>query len=285
MILFFDSGVGGMSYMQEFLSRTTDRPCLYLADTAFFPYGEKAPEAVRERVVSLVRAAAERYTLEAIVVACNTASVVALDALRHTVSVPVVGTVPAVKPAATRTRTGHIAVLATSRTVEDPYTDDLVERFARLGKVSRLGLPRLVAAAEGWCADDPESGADPAASLGSTDGGQTSRHETERRIEEIIREDVQARLAEDVDTIVLACTHFVRFRETFSRVLGTRVAVVDSLDGVTRRLMAVLGIEDTRKGGSDSPDGSDSLSTDRRITLLRTASSGGCGGEKWTVFP
>jgi glutamate racemase len=273
MILFVDSGIGGMTYMEEFLSRTIDRSCLYLADTAYFPYGEKPPEAVRDRVVSLVRSVNQAYTLEAIVIACNTASVVALEAVRKTVSIPVVGTVPAVKPAAARTRTGHIAVLATSRTVEDPYTDDLVARFARLGKVSRLGLPRLVAAAEEWCADD--GGADSAGSSHLRVTGGSPRRRAEERIEDIIREDVRARLAPDVDTIVLACTHFVRFREIFTRVLGPGVAVIDSLDGVTRRLMAVLGIEEPRGGAAATP-----------AILLRTGPTGsGCGGDEWTIFP
>jgi glutamate racemase len=281
MILFFDSGIGGMSYMEEFLSRTTDRSCLYLADTAFFPYGEKPPEAVRRRVVSLVRAVNAAHSLEAIVVACNTASVVALDALRRTVTIPVVGTVPAVKPAAARTRTGHIAVLATSRTVEDPYTDDLVARFARLGKVSRLGLPRLVAATEEWCAEGADPGADP----GADEHGMTRRR-AEQHIETIIREDVQARLADDVDTVVLACTHFVRFRDAFSRVLGEEIAVVDSLDGVTRRLMAVLGIDEGEKrGGTSDTDGTVITHPSSRVTLLRTGRAGGCSGEKWTIFP
>lgn len=217
MILFFDSGIGGLIYMEELLRRTPSRPCIYIADDAAFPYGDKEPEFVRARVVRVITAIVEKYPVEAIVVACNTASVVALDALRRAVDVPVVGTVPAVKPAAALTETGHIAVLATNRTVHDPYTDDLVRQFARIVRVSRLGLPRLVGAAERYhCVGD------------------------DAEIRRVISEEVAPRLPGDVDTVVLACTHFVRFRHHFTDILGEHVRVVDSLDGVTRRLLDVL---------------------------------------------
>lgn len=199
------------------MRRDPSRTCLYVADDAAFPYGDKAPEVVRDRVVTVITAIMTTHPVEAIVVACNTASVVALDALRNSVAVPVVGTVPAVKPAAAMTQTGHIAVLATNRTVHDPYTDDLVRQFARIVRVSRLGLPLLVSAAERYyCVADDED------------------------IRRVIAEEVAPRVDADVDTVVLACTHFVRFRSHFHDVLGAHLHVVDSLDGVTRRLLDVL---------------------------------------------
>ena len=203
--------------MEEFQRREPSRSCLYVADDAMFPYGEKEPGIVRDRVVSIVHAAMHQYPVDAIVVACNTASVVALEALRHAVRVPVVGTVPAVKPAVALTRTGHIAVLATNQTANDPYTDDLVQQFAKIVRVSRRGLPRLVSAAEHY---------------------QCSRDDDQ--IRHVIAHEVSPHLEDDVDTIVLACTHFVRFRTHFTDVLGDRLRVVDSLDGVTRRLIDVL---------------------------------------------
>jgi len=143
MILFVDSGIGGMTYMEEFLSRTTDRSCVYLADTAFFPYGEKPPEAVRDRVVSLVRSISQAYTLEAIVVACNTASVVALEAVRKTVSIPVVGTVPAVKPAAARTRTGHMPASERCHASGCPVSSPLPRSGAPMTAVPIQRFPRI----------------------------------------------------------------------------------------------------------------------------------------------
>lgn len=219
MILFFDSGIGGLVYMEEFQRRNPSRQCLYVADDAAFPYGDKQPEVVRNRVLRVITSVISTYPIEAIVVACNTASVVALAALREVVAVPVVGTVPAVKPAAAMTATGHIAVLATNRTAHDPYTDDLVRQFARIVRVSRLGLPRLVSVAERY----------------HCDGDDTA-------IRQVISEEVVPQLGGDVDTVVLACTHFVRFAGHFQEVLGAGVHIVDSLDGVTRRLLEVLPV-------------------------------------------
>ncbi len=220
MVLFFDSGVGGLAYLEAFRRRRPNDRCAYLADDAFFPYGEKEPATVRERVVSLVTGIEKTYPLSVIVLACNTASVVALGELREGTDTPVVGVVPAVKPAAEATATGHIAVLATNRTVDDPYTEGLVRQFARYCRVTRLGLPRLVVAAEkNLCGERSDE------------------------IERVIREDVTDRLEPDVDTVVLACTHFVPYRQQFERALGGRIAVVDSLDGVTRRIAHLLNHE------------------------------------------
>ncbi|POR05286.1 hypothetical protein AU468_02010 [Alkalispirochaeta sphaeroplastigenens] len=223
MVLFLDSGVGGLVYLEEFQKRRPDVPCHYVADTAFFPYGTRPPEEVRDRLVALVGAILNRgLSPEVIVVACNTASVVALGALRRTWSIPFVGVVPAVKPAAARTRTGHLALLATVQTTRDPYTDDLVKTFARYCRVSRLGLPRLVQAAEeSFCS------------------GET-------KVSRVIREEVLPVLDEDVDTVVLACTHFVRYRHLFSHILGPSVTVVDSLEGVVQRTLAIYPREQLR---------------------------------------
>ncbi|MFW5826963.1 MAG: glutamate racemase [Alkalispirochaeta sp.] len=254
MILFFDSGVGGLVYMEAFQRRDPSRSCLYVADDGMFPYGEKDPDTVRERVVRVVLSAMKRYPVEAIVVACNTASVVALKALREAVTVPVVGTVPAVKPAAALTKSGHIAVLATNQTVHDPYTDDLVRQFARIVRVSRRGLPQLVSAAERYyCSQD------------------------DREVRQVISEEVRPRLDDDVDTVVLACTHFVRFRSHFTAVLGEQIRVVDSLDGVTRRLLHVL------------PERSEPLGPDESPILLRTGGEAGslCNNESpgpWRIL-
>lgn len=220
MILFFDSGIGGLSYMDHFLLQRPGTPVVYVADTEFFPYGEHAPEEVRNRVIFLVRRTMRHYPIDAIVIACNTASVVALDAVRNVVRIPVIGVVPAVKPAASATSTNHIAVLSTLTTASDPYTDDLVQRFAGLCRVTRIGLPRLVRAAEETVCGTP----DPS-------------------VQTVITEDIAAVLEKTVDTVVLACTHFIRLRDEIARVLGPTIRVVDSLDGVVRRLQWIIDTE------------------------------------------
>ncbi len=230
MVLFFDSGIGGLAYLDE-LKRRRNLPALYVGDTACFPYGERTPEEVRARVIRIIIRIVEEYTVETVVIACNTASVVALEGVRNVLDIPVIGVVPAVKPAAQQTRTGHIAILSTNRTAQDPYTDDLVTRFARYCRVTRLGLPRLVRAAEeSLCGSSSPS------------------------VEEVTREDVAGVLDDDVDTVVLACTHFIGLRRKISTVLGANRSIVDSLDGVIRRLLWTIdrnGIEVT--GAIDAP--------------------------------
>lgn len=257
MVLFLDSGVGGLVYLQEFIRRNADETCEYIADTAWFPYGERAPAEVRERVLSLVdrwmqaRGPAPSGMPLVVVIACNTASVVALKALRDRFPIPFVGVVPAVKPAAEMTTKGHIAVLATARTANDPYTDELVQRFARYCRVTRIGLPRLVEAIErGVC------------------------HSTEE-VERIFREDVSAELDASVDTVVLACTHFVRYRDLFGEILGPAVTIVDSLQGVLLRIELLLGDGETRSGGG-------------RVRVLHTGGvppSLACGPDQYELVP
>lgn len=229
MILFFDSGIGGLSYLDRFLELRREAAVAYLADTAFFPYGERPPEVVRDRVVYLIERVTEVYPIDAIVIACNTASVVALEAVRHTTGLPVVGVVPAVKPAASMTKTNHIAVLSTSATARDPYTDDLVSRFAGVCDVSRIGLPRLVAAAEESICSSP----DPS-------------------VRTIVREDIVPIIDRRVDTVVLACTHFIRIRSVIEEELGPGIRVVDSVEGVVKRLQWIIETEkiDVRNGAT-----------------------------------
>jgi glutamate racemase len=220
MMLFYDSGIGGLSYLEESVRRRPDVPVCYFADTAFFPYGERSPGEVRARVVSAIQDLLARFPIDAIVIACNTASVVALSSVREVIQLPVVGVVPAVKPAAQQTRTNHIAILSTNNTARDPYTDGLVREFAGVAEVTRIGAPRLVAAAESHiCTEAP---------------GEIRR---------IVNEDIASRLDPRVDTVVLACTHFIRIRKEISTVLGSTRRIVDSLDGVVRRLHDIVDSE------------------------------------------
>lgn len=230
MVLFLDSGIGGLVYLEEFQRHCQSYDLAYLADTAFFPYGEKEPDAVRERVVSLVTHIHERYPLQAVVIACNTASVAALSALRSALSIPVIGVVPAVKPAAGRTRTGQIVVLATNATAHDPYTEDLVARFAAYASVTLLGVPELVQAAEAQFYRSSEPGPDSCGPLDS-----------------VFSRAVLPQLPQDTDVIVLACTHFVRYRQRFAQLLPTGIAIVDSLSGVIQQLTRVLGDDGSEK--------------------------------------
>lgn len=196
-----------LSWLQEHLPNET---LVYAADTAGFPYGEKHPDEVRATVLALGHALVERYNPKLLVVACNTASVLALDALRASLPLPVVGVVPAVKTAAGQ---GHatLGVLATPRTVEDGYWERLVDEFAPGRPVKGYAAPDLVRLVE--------EGGDREALVGSW----------ARRLK-----------ADGVDSLVLGCTHYLHLADDFARLLGPGVAVVDSRDGVGRRVATVL---------------------------------------------
>jgi glutamate racemase len=217
-IVIFDSGVGGLPYLLNARASLPGEDFIYLADRAGFPYGTKAHEEVRDIVVGLVEDLVTNYDPKAIVIACNTASQAALAAVRKAnPGLPIVGTVPAVKPAAERTKSGVIGVMATAGAVEDPYLDELVSRHASGVRVVREAAQSLVSFVEKRSVD---------ASAG------------ERRaiVEPFVRRLVDA----GADEIILACTHFLHLRDDIAAVAGEGVEVVDSRSGVVKRLAQVL---------------------------------------------
>lgn len=147
-VLVFDSGVGGLGVVAALNQLAPDLPLTYLADNGFFPYGEKADDVLLSHLVQLIRTEIEQHAPEAIVIACNTASTIALSALREAFSIPFIGCVPPIKPAAAASQTRCIGVLATPATVRRPYLNGLIERFAPDCKVLSLGTPALAALAE-----------------------------------------------------------------------------------------------------------------------------------------
>lgn len=205
-----DSGIGGLPYLSWLQEHLPQEFLVYAADTAGFPYGEKTPDQVRATVLSLAHALVERYDPKLLLVACNTASVLALDALRSVLTIPVVGVVPAVKSAAGR-GTGTLGVLATPRTVEDGYWERLVEEFAPGRPVKGYAAPDLVRLVE--------------------EGGDR---------EALLASWAKRLKADGVDSVVLGCTHYLHLAADLERHMGPGVAVVDSRDGVGRRVASVL---------------------------------------------
>jgi glutamate racemase len=147
-LLFLDSGVGGLSVLAPTLELLPNAPVVYVADFAGMPYGEKSEIEVATRVCALLGRLTERLAPRLIVIACNTASTIALSHVRSVLEVPVVGTVPAIKPAALATKTGIIGLLGTGATIRQPYVDKLEAEFAADKKLIRHAAPELVAAAE-----------------------------------------------------------------------------------------------------------------------------------------
>src|ERR671933_514413 len=153
-LLFFDSGVGGLSVLQPTRELLPNAPIVYAADSAGFPYGRKSEKEIASRVPALLGRLVERFRPRLAVIACNTASTIALDHVRSALDLPVVGTVPAIKPAAESSTTRVIGVLGTEATVRQPYVDDLASRFAADCTLIRHGSPELVELAEAKLAGD-----------------------------------------------------------------------------------------------------------------------------------
>ncbi|MGI4879874.1 MAG: glutamate racemase, partial [Janthinobacterium lividum] len=148
LILLFDSGVGGLSVLPHVRALLPQWPIVFAADNAGFPYGTKTEAEIAGRVPALLGRLVERYRPRLVVIACNTASTIALGPVRAALDLPVVGTVPAIKPAAAISRTRVIGVLGTPATVRQPYVDRLSAEFASDCKVLRHGSGRLVELAE-----------------------------------------------------------------------------------------------------------------------------------------
>ena len=214
-VLVFDSGVGGLSVVGEMRARMPGLQIDYAADDAFRPYGSKSAEALRERLPRLVWELREATGAGLVVVACNTASVTALRGIRAALAVPVVGVVPAVKPAASATRTGAMAVLGTPATVRQDYVDELVSDFASDHEVLRVGSVALVDVAEGKLA-----------------GRAVDMEAVRREVEPILR-------ARGIDTVVLACTHFPLLRTELETAMPG-VRLIDSGAAIARRVESLL---------------------------------------------
>ncbi|WP_375287360.1 glutamate racemase [Sphingomonas sp.] len=213
-LLFFDSGVGGLSVVAPTLDLIPNAPIVYAADSAGFPYGTRSEAEIAARVPALLGRLVERYRPRLVVIACNTASTIALAHVRAALDLPVVGTVPAIKPAAEMSRTRVIGVLGTAATVRQPYVDDLAARFAADCTVLRHGSAALVEIAEAALAGVPSDqdavAAELAALTGQPDGAR-------------------------IDVVVNACTHFPLLAETMAEV-APGIRFVDGGPGIARRI-------------------------------------------------
>ncbi len=214
-LLFFDSGVGGLSVLAPARALLPAAPLVYAADSAGFPYGTRSEAEIAARVPALLGRLAERYKPRLIVIACNTASTIALAHVRAALDVPIVGTVPAIKPAAALSRTRVIGVLGTQATVRQPYVDDLTARFAADCTVLRHGSAELVELAEGKLRG---AVADPARYRAVLDGLFTQPG------------------GERIDVIVNACTHFPLVEEELAAAAPYPVQFVDGGPGIARRI-------------------------------------------------
>ncbi|MFH0263951.1 glutamate racemase [Vibrio rumoiensis] len=218
-VLIFDSGVGGLSVYQQIQARYPQLDYLYLFDNEAYPYGELPEPILIERVLRLMTHMVAKEAIDIVVIACNTASTVVLPHLRQALNIPVIGVVPAIKPAATLSKLA-IGLIATPATVNRSYTHDLISKFSAGVDVKLLGSTRLVMMAEeklrGTSVDLKE-------------------------LEEILQP-----LFQNIDVAVLGCTHFPLLRNEIQQVLGVNVALIDSGEAIAMRVGTVLQINPRR---------------------------------------
>jgi glutamate racemase len=226
-ILMFDSGIGGLTVLREARVLMPDRRFVYVADDAGFPYGAWEEPALRGRIIELFGELLERFRPQISVIACNTASTLAIEALREAYpGHPFVGTVPAIKPAAERTWSGLVSVLATPGTVKRQYTRDLIRQWASKCHVRLVGSDRLASLAERYMRD------------GFVD-------------EEAVRAEIAPCFVEQdgrrTDIVVLACTHYPFLVNRMRKTAPWPVDWLDPAEAIARRALSLLG--EPRRGG------------------------------------
>ena len=244
---FLDSGTGGIPYMLLLKEKSPERRCVYLGDTVHFPYGEKSFEEIVSCSSHAISQIIDRWNPRAVIIACNTISVTALDELRKLYSdLPIIGTVPAIKLAAKVSLNKKIGFLATNASVNHPYSQKLIEDFASDCQVLKRGDPDLI-------------------------------DFIEHRLFTATREEKMAAVMPAVDyfnscgcdTIILGCTHFTHMAreidEAFASKSWRKVFVVDSRDGVSNHALDVI------KSAPEKPD-SENLPED--MTFFVTSLNG-----------
>lgn len=213
-ILFIDSGIGGLSIAKHLLAKKNEINLIYYADVINFPYGNKEENEIGRILLDIYNCLKKKFDIPLIVIACNTASVSALRFLRENIDIPVIGTVPAVKLAAKMTENGHIGVIATETTVKLEYLSNLIRDFAHDKQVTVQAAPGMADAAEN---DLDQSG-----------------------ILEILEKELTVFKKNDVDTLVLGCTHYSFLFDHIDRFFNHKIKIVDSREGVANRILYLM---------------------------------------------
>jgi len=205
-----DSGAGGLTILNVIRKKIPALDLLYFADSAFAPYGEKSPEQIQSRLIKIGEFL-EKQGVDAIVVACNTATVVAIDVLRAHTHLPVIGVEPAVKPAFRVSKKRRVAVLATPLTAQSHRLKELIELWRSDSQVQIMSSPTLAFEIDQWPA-------------------------SEVVVDKLVKELCQHMLEAEVDTLVLACTHYPLVKQIFIRYLGENCEIIEPSEGVTAQL-------------------------------------------------
>jgi glutamate racemase len=230
-ILVFDSGLGGLTVFREIAKLRPDARYVYVADDAGFPYGAWRDDALVDRIGAIMAQGVVEHAPDMVVIACNTASTLVLPALRaRWPDIPFVGAVPAIKPAAERSRSGVISVLATPGTVARDYTQNLIAQFAAHCRVNLVGSAQLARLAEDFM-----------------HSGNVRDAEIAREIAPCFIEAAGAK----TDAVVLACTHYPLLADEFRRLAPWPVDWIDPAPAIARRADQLLA---DRFGPEARPD-------------------------------
>lgn len=226
-IALLDSGSGGLAILKELRTKLPQADYDYLCDNSFFPFGEQKSEFILTRFVNLALTFYEREKPDLMVIACNTASTIILEDLRKQINIPIVGVVPAVKTASELSKSQKIGILATKRTIESDYLEQLIQDFASSCQVVKKASPELVNLSEK-----------------KINGENTNL--------QLIQKEIQIFLDEkDLDTVVLGCTHFSQIiPELQAASTGNSIAWIDSTEAIVKRVLSLLSAKITPKESS-----------------------------------
>jgi len=230
-VLIFDSGLGGISIFQAIQKQYPFCQLLYCSDNEAFPYGSKAENELIERVSKVLLQLDKTYKPDIFVIACNTASTVALPKIRSLIKSPVVGVVPAIKPAAAIAKTSHIGLLATPGTISRAYTQSLIDQFSASFNWIKVGSAELVTLVEKKMYGE-------ALAIQS--------------IKKIVAPFTHYP-ANELDTIVLACTHFPLIRQELQEALPNILHWIDSSEAIANRVGFWLHELGIREGDNEIP--------------------------------
>ena len=210
MIGIFDSGIGGLTVLQEIVRQNHQQSFVYIADSAFTPYGDKSVEVITNRCDLIVQKLIDEGA-DIIVVACNTATALAVDSLRNKYSLPIVAMEPAIKPAVKRSRQKTVGILATTRTLSSERYAQLLEKFTQTTDVYEQACTGLVEKVEQMQLEDQQTSA-------------------------LLIQYLKPLIEKNIDTIVLGCTHYPLLKEQIQTICGEQIHIIDTASAVTQEV-------------------------------------------------
>lgn len=214
---FLDSGTGGIPYMLSLKEKQPSSTFVYLGDTKNFPYGEKSYSQIEKCASQAVELIQKKWNPKTVIIACNTISVTALDSLRKKFpSIPIVGTVPAIKLAAKVSKNRRIGFLATTASVNHPYSQKLIEDFASDCVVVKRADPALISFVE-----------------------KNYFNSTEKEKETALKDSLDFFRKNNCDTVILGCTHFTHIAKKMQEMAGEKIKIIDSREGVSNQAIRV----------------------------------------------